>query len=241
MRENSPAELSQRIDAATDRLLGTAAAITDEQARQPSPLPGWSRGHVLTHIARNADGLRNLLIWARTGVPTPQYPSQQARDAEIEAGADRDAAALLADLTESAAAFAAERDSLSADNWAATVQGMRGPAHPAWFTLERRLSEVEIHHVDLDAGYRPADWPADFVADSLPRIAGDFADDDECPAVRLLDASSGAQYLIGPAGSVPAVTVSGPGYELLGWLLGRSAGAGLTTDPAGQLPELPAW
>src|SRR6266568_3680678 len=82
-----PGELQARLAGATDRLLATAAG----QAREPSLLPGWSRGHVLVHLARNADGLRNLLIWARTGVVTPQYPSQQARDDAIEAGAGRPA------------------------------------------------------------------------------------------------------------------------------------------------------
>ena len=46
----------------------------------PSLLPGWSRGHVLTHLARNADGAVNLLTWARTGVETPQYVSQEQRE-----------------------------------------------------------------------------------------------------------------------------------------------------------------
>ena len=58
----------------------TVAALTDSQARAPSLLPGWTRGHVVTHLARNADALRNLLTWARTGIPTPMYPSRQARD-----------------------------------------------------------------------------------------------------------------------------------------------------------------
>ena len=60
-----------RIAAATERLLATADALTGDQVREPSLLPGWTRGHVLTHVARNADGLRNLLIWARTGTEIP--------------------------------------------------------------------------------------------------------------------------------------------------------------------------
>src|SRR5579859_308739 len=91
-----------RLAAATDRVLATAAALTDAQAREPSLLPGWTRGHVLTHIARNADGLRNLLIWARTGTEVPMYASAQARNDDIEAGAGRPAAGLAADVRESA-------------------------------------------------------------------------------------------------------------------------------------------
>ena len=81
-----------RIGEATDRLLASAAALTDASAGEPSLLPGWTRGHVLTHVARNGDGLGNLLRWARTGTETPMYASREARRADIEAGAGRSAA-----------------------------------------------------------------------------------------------------------------------------------------------------
>jgi len=126
-----PGELQARLAGATDRLLATAAGLTDRQAREPSLLPGWSRGHVLVHLARNADGLRNLLIWARTGVVTPQYPSQQARDDAIEAGAGRPAGDLVADLRESAAAFAVEAAGLPDRSWQVSVHALRGRGHPA--------------------------------------------------------------------------------------------------------------
>ena len=82
-----PAPDSAEIEAATSRLLATAKTLSDAEVLAPSGLPGWSRGHVLTHIARNADSLVNLLTWAATGVEHPQYPSMQARDTAIEAGA----------------------------------------------------------------------------------------------------------------------------------------------------------
>src|SRR4029077_20917204 len=78
-----------RIGEATDRLLASAGALTDTGVREPSLLPGWTRGHVLTHIARNADGLGNLLRWARTGITTPMYASREARRAGIGAGGRR--------------------------------------------------------------------------------------------------------------------------------------------------------
>jgi maleylpyruvate isomerase len=37
------------------------------------------------------------------------------------------------------------------------------------------------------------------------------------------------------------VTVTGPVRLLLAWLTGRSSGEGLTTEPPGPLPALPAW
>ncbi|HET9858195.1 MAG TPA: maleylpyruvate isomerase N-terminal domain-containing protein [Nocardioidaceae bacterium] len=86
--------------------------------RAPSLLPGWSRGHVVTHVARNADGLRNLLVWARTGVETPQYPSWEQRNRDIDSGAGRPHAALLADSRASAERFLDEVANVTGDQWA---------------------------------------------------------------------------------------------------------------------------
>jgi maleylpyruvate isomerase len=265
--QDDPAELQNRLADATDRLLATAARLTDSEAREPSLLPGWRRGHVLTHLARNADGLRNLLIWARTGVVTPQYPSQQARDDAIEAGAGRPAAVLLADLRESAAAFRAEAEGMPESAWQVSVHGMRGPEHPAWHTLCRRLSEVEIHHVDLAAGYQAADWPGWFAAQCLELVAAAFGERADVPAARLAvtgtsagasagtgaGAGAGQEHRIGTAPAsgagtpqasgawTPEPRISGPAWLLLAWLTGRSDGEGLTADPPGPLPALPAW
>ena len=234
------AELIVAVDSATERLRQTAAGLSDQQAREPSRLPGWSRGHVLTHVARNADSLRNLLIWARTGIVTPQYADADEREQGIAAGAGRPPAELLADLDASAAALAAEAASLRADDWAAEVRGMRGAPHAAWFTLWRRLTEVEIHHVDLGAGYGPDDWPMPFATECLERVAAGFADA-EAPAARLRSADAGLVLQIGPPDTTPAVEISGPATALLAWLIGRSSGAGLAAAPPGPLPALPPW
>lgn len=241
---SDPGDLPERIGQATGRLLATAATLSDTQAREPSLLPGWSRGHVLTHIARNADGLRNLLTWARTGVPTPMYASRQARAEAIDAGSGRPASELAADLRAVAEAFRAEAESLSDGAWQVTVSGIDGAGHPAWFVLWRRLSEVEIHHVDLDAGYRPCDWPDQFVTDCLDVTADLFTEARPAPRVLLSDTGTGRSYQIGPAGvgsdAEPPAGVAGPGYELVAWLTGRGTGAQLSTAGRG-LPALPAW
>ena len=232
----------ERLAAADDRLLATATALTDAQAREPSLLPGWSRGHVLTHIARNADGMVNLLRWARTGTPTPMYASTESRAADIEAGAGRPAAELAADVRESAAALAAEAASMPEDAWTAQVRALNGPPFAALGVLERRLSEVEIHHVDVAAGYAPGDWPTDFLSEALPRVAESFAGrDDVPPCVAWADGAKDS-FRLGPehAGQ-PAVSIRGQPADLLAWLLGRSDGSTLTVAGGGTLPELPPW
>ena len=234
------AELGQRVDVASARVLATAAGISDEQAREPSALPGWSRGHVLTHLARNADGLRNLLIWARTGVVTPQYPSTEVRNEEIEAGADRPARELVVDFADAATAFSAEAAQLRNADWTAEVRAIRGAAHPAWYTLWRRLFELEIHHVDLDAGYRPVDWPAEFAQQCLREASANFWGPDS-PAALLRATDDGREHRIGPPATEPTITITGPSHAVVAWLLGRSDGSSLTATPAGPLPPVPPW
>jgi len=235
---NEASHSLDRLAAATGRLLATATALSDAQAREPSLLPGWTRGHVLSHISRNADGMVNLLDWARTGTETPMYASAESRSADIEAGADRPAADLTADVRESAARFAAE-----AAAWTAQVRALRGPGFPALGVLDRRLSEVEIHHVDLAAGYGPSDWPADFVADALARVADSFTSRDDAPCCLVWAESAPHGYRIGPAGTAsPPVVVRGQPADLLAWLLGRGSGAGLrVSGQADGPPVLPAW
>jgi maleylpyruvate isomerase len=160
--------LLAQIDQATERLLGTAGSLTDAAVRQPSLLPGWTRGHVLNHLAHSAAAMINLLTWARTGQFTPAYPSQQARDDEIETGAARAAPALLADVTRSAAEFRVAAQAVPSDGWRTQVRVLDYSSFPAAQLLLRRLVEVELHHTDLGAGYAPADWPARFTTLDLP-------------------------------------------------------------------------
>src|SRR5271154_5257682 len=141
------------IDDATARLAEASEGLTDEEAAAPSLLPGWTRGHVLTHIARNADALRNLLIWARTGGETPAYATPGTRDADIAAGANRGAAELAAGFRGWGAAFSAEAVSLTEQSWQAIVSLPDGVKFPAELILPRRLVEVELHYTDLGAGY----------------------------------------------------------------------------------------
>jgi maleylpyruvate isomerase len=236
------AQLLARVEDAQQRLNATAAGLTDSAAAAPSALPGWTRGHVLTHLARNADGLANLLRWARTGEQTPMYPSREARAAGIEAGAARPAAELAADVRESAAALAAEAARMPDDAWSVAVR--RTPdseSLPASAVPLMRLTEVEIHHVDLAAGYGYRDWPREFAADVLPAVAESFRAREDVPAVRLTVTGESQTYLLGPAGAASPVQVRGAAGNVLAWLIGRHDGEGLDVQPGPSLPALPPY
>lgn len=229
------------LDSGVARLAATLSALDDAGLRAPSALPGWSRAHVATHIARNADSLCNLLEWARTGAEIPQYPSVERRNADIEAGAGRGRDALVEDVRASAARFAELARALPEDAWDVRVRAMAGYEHPAWYTILRRWHEVEAHHADLAAGYGPADWPDRYVDWALRSTLADMA---ALPAGqlrglaghRIVVTDLGEEAVLGEATGEEA---SGTARALLGWLSGRSDGAGVTAR--GALPEPPPW
>ncbi|MBV9792790.1 MAG: maleylpyruvate isomerase N-terminal domain-containing protein, partial [Actinobacteria bacterium] len=151
--------LSDQIDFAVQRLLGTARIIDESDLREPSLLPGWTRGHVLAHLARGADALRNLMVGVRIGQPRLTYASPEAYAADLEHGATQTRADLLEALAAADSAFRTVSRQLPNEAWQARVDWVPGlDPFPAAEILVRRLVEVELHHVDLGAGYTAADW-----------------------------------------------------------------------------------
>jgi maleylpyruvate isomerase len=160
-------DLSDQIDHATQRLLGSARVITEPELRQPSLLPGWTRAHTLAHLARGADAMRYLLIGAGIGQERPAYASAEARGADIAFGGTLSARELMADLVRTALAFRMIVKQLPDAAWQFPVRILDSAPFPAAQLLTRRLVEVELHHGDLGIGYGPADWPTSFAAMEL--------------------------------------------------------------------------
>ncbi|MEV7924622.1 MULTISPECIES: maleylpyruvate isomerase family mycothiol-dependent enzyme [unclassified Kitasatospora] len=224
------------VEESTRHLLHTVAELKPEAVAEPSALPGWTRGHVLAHLARNADSLVNLLDGARTGTDIPQYASTEARDRQIEEGAPRPVDVQLADLRDSRERFAAAAALLPADAWTVEVRHRTGYVFPAHDLPWKRLAEVEYHHVDLDAGHTPAHWPEVFAVTEFHKIANKLHGA-ALPGVELVAEDTGDIGLIGTG--EPALTVRGPLRSLLAWLSGRSDGADLRATPDTALPQLP--
>jgi len=151
------------LAAAHRRLLATIDGLTDEAARGDSRLPGWTIGHLLTHVARNADGLIRRFEGAARGEVVDQYAGGEAgRAEEIEAGAGRPAAELVADVRDTAAAAERACAALPDDAWEREGRSAVGKPQSMRRILVGRIREVELHHVDLGLGYEPADWPEEF-------------------------------------------------------------------------------
>ncbi len=219
-------------------LRGLMARMADEAFRAPSLLPGWSRAHVLTHLARNADAMGNLLTWARTGVETPAYASDEARDADIAAGAARPPAEVRADVVASSDRLAAAVRAMPAPAWSAVVRTRQGFELTAADVLWWRAREMWIHAVDLDVGASIADLPAPMLRELIADVVRGVGPKDGCPSLVLRATDGPGEWVLGDgsAGEVRGTTAG-----LATWALGRSRGKDLRTAEGRRPPALPAW
>ncbi len=144
--------------AAHRRVEALVQSLTDAAARRASPLEGWTVGHILTHLARNADAHRGMVEAAQRGGISPMYPGGATqRDGAIAAGQGRPAAELVADLKGAHQRLEQAWAALSDELWATGLgQRFTGPATLAEFVF-LRWREVEIHTVDLSLPGGP-DW-----------------------------------------------------------------------------------
>ena len=221
--------------AATDRWLATLAASSDADLRAPSLLPGWTRGHVVAHLCRNADAVTNLVTWAATGRECPMYPSQEARDAAVDADAGRPLAVQLSDARESADRFLTAALALPPDRWEVEVTRVPGSdPFPVRRVGAMRRTEVEVHHADFGASYTAADWPGDFLDHLLGRRRRELAAAGVPLLLELTD--RGEELVAGPEGP----RVSGATADVVWWLVGRGTGERLACSEA-RLPDLGRW
>ncbi|MCI2418032.1 maleylpyruvate isomerase family mycothiol-dependent enzyme [Saccharopolyspora sp. K220] len=226
------------IEHASTRLLDAVADLDDFAVRQASLLPGWSRAHVISHLARNADGFGNLLIWARTGIEHLMYASGDDRDEAIVEGATRSHRLLLEDLTASCDRFAHGVRSLPAAAWTAEVADAVGDVMPAHHVLRLRLLEVWVHLVDLDCGVGFDDIPQQDVEQLLEDAVQQFGGRADVPALSVeVDFGDHRRTWDLRGTTSPPSRVRGAPGPMLGWLLGRTGPELLE----GDVPELPAW
>ncbi len=217
---------------AGEQALGTALGrLVEADHAGPSLLPGWTRAHLLGHVAGNADALTNLLTWARTGVETPMYASMEERDAEIARRAALGPAALDAEVLGATRRLADAVAAMPEEAWTAQVRTMQGRTVPASEVFWIRAREVWVHAVDLDAGVEFADVPGGVLAAVVDEVFETWARQGSVPEVTVF--AGGREW----GGGGPAV--AGPLPAAAGWITGRTAGEGLRSD--GPLPSLPRW
>lgn len=232
---DSAARAADLITDADRALVRTVDRLDEAAYAEPSLLPGWTRAHVVAHLALNAEGLAGVLHGAHIGEPQPMYASPEGRDSDIAELAASDCSELRERLLAGTATFSDALAAMHEDDWAGRFE--RTPGGPD-FALAHvalmRVREVEIHHADLGAGYSPVDWPELFrvlLLDSMTKrpYSAPFS-------VRPADLDRTWHYGEGTGGAV----VTGTSADLGWWLTGRGTGEGLESD-TNDLPEVESW
>jgi maleylpyruvate isomerase len=235
-----PADLTDALRWTRDgTTLFLAEADLDEAALgAPSALPGWTRRHLLAHVAANAGALGNLVHWAATGEPTPMYSSPDARAAGIEGGAQLPAAELSGWLRRAARALDDAMAALSDEQWQAPVLTAQGRTVPATEVPWLRAREVYVHAVDLATGLSFAEQPAGFCTALCADVVAKRASAQPSgPALVLEALDTGGRWEL-PGDSEPVV-LSGPLAEITAYLTGRAHK--LTTAGGEPAPVLGPW
>ena len=221
----------------TTHFLAQLDLLSDIDLQGPSRLPGWTRAHLIGHLARNADALTRLALWARTRVETPMYADRQQRAAEIERSALQPATLLRSDTVSTAYLLDQALDVLDEATWQTTVRSAMGREIPASEIPWMRIREVWLHAIDLDAGARIADLPTGVVDTLLDDVVPVLSQKPECPAVILNPTDRDRDWRLGPDDVDNVGVIIAPATDLVGWLTGRIAGSTL----GDHTPELPAW
>ena len=207
-------------------------ALDEAAVRAPSALPGWSRAHLVTHLARNAEAIANLLTWADTGVERPMYGPGTARDDDIEAGSLRSADEIRADFVSSGAKLVDFASTLPERVWTAPIRGRLGQPIAGANALTLRLAELTIHLVDLDCGHdfaRATALLGPYLGDVVENMIGMYTG--EPPSRRLATTDGTHSWTMGDGSGG---TVTGRPGDLLAWVSGRADGSALS----GPVPDL---
>ncbi|WP_165700033.1 maleylpyruvate isomerase family mycothiol-dependent enzyme [Ornithinimicrobium ciconiae] len=228
----SPGRAIDLLAEADRALVATMARMTEADLRAPSLCEGWTRAHVLAHLARNADALQHLVQWAASGRQTPAYVSQEQRDRDIEESAQQSLPRLRADVTSASNAFRSRVEALRGrTDLHPVVAGSNRPM-PGDRVPWARLREVTYHHVDLDLGFTFAQAPPEVVRAGLVEATQRLGPRGTPPMTLI--GTDGRHWHLNGGGT----EVHGKPADLLLWL-SRGVEHNLTSHH--PLPTLPAW
>lgn len=232
--------LLAEIDRATARVAAALGTLDRDSFHGPSLLGGWTRATIAAHLTWVAERYVAMTGDVLAGVPSTTYPGGAGQRAASLSGFDRvapdeGARRLLAASEDLARCWRR----LDGGSWATTFRETRiGPMRLSRL-VALRLTELEVHHVDLGLGYRVADWPAAFVDTCLPlRLSwlGSHHRPSGAPTVRgrwlFAPTDRAGRWLVtaGPletvveqasAGAAADAVLSGPSAGLLAFVLGR--------------------
>lgn len=241
----NPIDALPSVRAAQHRVLLLLELLDGESARAPSLLPGWSRGHLITHLARNADAQRGMLEGTLRGEVVQMYPGgAEQRQRDIDGGANRSVDELIADYRTSADRLERTWDLMDPVSWARSVHARSG-IKPATSTIRVRWQELELHSVDLGLDRSAKDIDPRLIAVLLPDLMVGLPPRlTENPPTIIVEhplLEGGAATLLGSLDE--RCTVSGSPAAVLSWLLGRTFDQSelKVSGSVSTAPVLAAW
>lgn len=220
-----------RLRRETESFLATVDSLSDAELAEPSLCEGWDRAHVVAHLASNGRALVRLVDWATTGEAQQPYDSRQAREQDIEAYAVLPREELVQAFVDSARFFAEQCERLEGE-LAVEVLDLHGKPIPAVSIPAVRITEIVLHHRDLDTSWSLAQAEPESVLDALEAAVKTMRAKN-APGMTLRT-DEHDEWVVGDGGQL----VTGDRVGLLLWLA-RGETAAVETE--GALPELPSW
>lgn len=233
----TPQDGQRWLTQGTDIFLAALERLDDAALAGPTALAGWTGKHVVGHVGANAEALRNLVHWARTGEPTPMYASTEQRGLDIDTRSRWEPETLRARARTSAAELAADLASLTPAQWASQIVTAQGRTVPASEIPWMRARELMIHAVDLGT-VAFDDLPTDYLAAQVTDAVGKHAGAVGAPALTVAPTDSDLRWSV--EGTGDPVTVLGTLADLAAYLTGRPGGP-VTTGAGDPAPPLPRW
>lgn len=210
--------------------------LADDELAAPSALEGWTRRHLVAHVAYNAAALCRLMDWASTGSETPMYASPEARSTEIAEGATLSPAALR-NLFDHTVARLDEKWRRAGDPvWSAPVRSAQGREITAAETIWMRAREVWIHAVDLGSGARFGDAPPEVLDGLLGDIVGTWRTRGDGGALELRVAGRKPLAVDPQSPAAERIPVAGDLASVTRWVAGRGT-VGLDPIPVVTPPR----
>ncbi len=213
--------------------MATIASLTDDELAKPTHCEGWTRAHLIAHLALDADAMAHLVTWAVTGQETPAYESREKRDAGIEATAGL-SAELVKTLEQAEArlleAFRSLRDGVQVETVSTPFSGDVNV-----FSLPvLRTTEIIVHHDDLDTTWEWHEADPDATVDAIEVCVHRLQEHPDSPGLQIV-ALEGEEWTVGDGSH----RIEGYYEALLPFLAREQVEEGLRHE--GDLPRLPPW